>query len=182
MRRKVEETIAGTVIHQRQFELAPGRWDFVVFGPSPGSKRAVLRVGAAEQMMIRQASVYIASVGDPGRVGQGGMMSLDELTGGDVSEELAGLDVYHVSPLRPMEITGKRTGEDLDRMRGEALEEFGDRNVAIIETPDEEAWALSALKYLDECDETFPDRFISTIRSRMRDTSMTFNQSPLRLN
>jgi len=174
VRRKVEETLEKTVIHQRQADLALGRWDFVVFGPSTGEKRAVVRVGVAQQATIQSAGVYVASVGDPAAIGFSGMMSIEELAGDDVSEELHGLEVYHVAPLRPLSVSEKRYGEDLDRMREKVLEDYSDVNTAIIETPDEQAWSLAALKYLNECDDLMPDPLISTIRKSMTDTSMKF--------
>lgn len=175
--RKVAETLEKTVIHQRQSSLILGRWDFVVFGPSLNKKEAVLRIGVAEQAFIQRASVYVASIGDPAILGQSGMMTIEELTDGDISEELRGLEVYHVSPLRPINIIDKRKGPDLDRMREQTLEEFSGANTAIIETPDQEAWSLSALKYLHQCDENLPDPVMLELRSRMRDTSMTFGGS-----
>ncbi len=175
-RRKVHETIEKTIIHKRQAELALGQWDFVVFGPSRDKKETVLRVGVAEQAVIQNASLYIAALGDPATVGRPGMISLSELAGGDLAEELADLEIYHVSPLRPITITEKRKGPELSRMRDLSLEEFSDANVAIIETPDQEAWSLSVLKYLHQCDETLADPVISEIRNRMTDTSITFNQ------
>ncbi len=176
IKRKVDETLQNTVIHQRQRELAIGRWDFVVFGPSPDKKHTVLRVCAAEHLIVQEAAIYMASIGNPESVGMHGIMSIEELTGGDVSDELKGLEVYHVSPLRPIEVFSKQEGADIDRMRDKALEEFEDKNIAIIETPDESAWSLSALKYLNECDEMLPDPAISAIRSRMRDTSLDFGR------
>jgi len=133
--RKVAETLEGTKVHQRQRELAIGRWDFVVFGPGADDKKAVLRVCVAEQMVIQDASLYMASIGDPSQVGKPGMISIEELAGGDVAEELRGLEVYHVSPLRPIAVTEKREGAaGVDRMRDLALEEFSSRNIAVIET------------------------------------------------
>jgi len=178
VRRKVERTLEGTIVHQRQSELALGRWDFAVFGPSPEGKGAVLRVGAAEQMIIQQAGVYVVSLGAPESVGHPGMMSIEELSGGDVSEELRGLEVYHVAPLRPMNVSDKQAGPSLERMREKVFDRFGDTNIAIIETPDERAWIVSALKYLHECDELLPDPVLSTIRKRMSDTTIRFGASP----
>lgn len=174
---KVEATLENTIIHQRQSSLVLGRWDFVVFGPSINKKEVVLRICVAEQAYIQRASVYLASIGDPAIMGQSGMMTIEELADGDVSEELMGLEVYHVAPLRPINIIDKRKGDDLDRMRDKTLEEFSGANTAIIETPDQEAWSLSALKYLHQCDENFPDPVMLELRSRMRDTSMTFGGS-----
>jgi len=175
-RRKAAETLEGTIIHQRQRELALGRWDFLVFGPSTGARGAVLRVCVAEQMIIQEAQIYLASVGDPDSIGHSGIMAIEELAGGDVSEDLHGLEVYHVAPLRPIAVTDKRRGPDLDRLREKVFEEFSDRNIAIIETPDEAAWSLSALKYLHECDDRFPDPVMSAIRARIRDTSLDLNR------
>ena len=156
--------------------------DFVVFGPSTKSNEAVLRVGVAEQAVIQDAGIYVASIGDPQAVGHHGMISIEELTAGDVSEDLIGLEVYHVSPLRPISVVEKRAGESLDKMRDAVLEEFSSRNTAIIETPDEEAWSVSALKYLNECDELMPDPLISTIRGTMSDTTINFNAGKQFLN
>lgn len=173
-RKKLVEIIEGSIIHQRQRELAPGKWDMVVFGPSRKKKVAVLRVLVAEQMMIQNASVYMAAVGDPRLVGRPGMVTLEDLAGGDLSEDLYGLEVYNLSPLRPISVVEKREGANLDRMRELALREFSDRNVTVIETPDEEAWSLAVLKYLDETDEIFPDPLMSAIRHNMRGGSSGF--------
>lgn len=174
--KKVEETAEKTVIHQRQMELVPGRWDFAVFGPSPDGKKAVLRVGIAEQALIHTAPTYLATVGDPNRVGAPGMISIEELTGGDISDELKGLEVYHVSPLRPISISRKTEGDDINKMRDEVLAEFENKNIAIIETPDETSWSVSALRYLNECDELFPDPVMSGIRSKITDTDIDFRR------
>ncbi|VAX21502.1 hypothetical protein MNBD_NITROSPINAE02-2118 [hydrothermal vent metagenome] len=179
LRRKVDETLEKTIIHKRQKELAIGRWDFVVFGPSQkAGGDAVLRIGAAETMVIQNASIYVASIGSPEVIGHEGMMAIEELAGEDISDELRGLEVYHMAPIRPLQVVSKREGMSLDKMRDAVFDEFGDANTAIIETPDEAAWSLSVLKYLGECDEYFPDPLISRIRSRMRDTSISFAPGP----
>jgi hypothetical protein len=167
-RKKLAEIIEGSIIHQRQRELAPGKWDVAVFGPNHKTKGAVLRVCVAEQMVIQNASVYLAAVGDPHLIGRPGMVTLEELAGGDLSEDLYGLEVYNVTPIRPISVVERRDGTDLDRMRELALKEFSDKNVTLIETPDEEAWSLAVLKYLDEIDDIFPDTVMSAIRNTMR--------------
>ncbi len=177
----MEETFEGTIIHQRQSELTCGVWNFVVFGPSLDNKKVVMRIGSAEHMMIQQASVYMATVGSPAHVGKSGMMTIEELSNGDVPEEFAGLEVYHVEPLRPFSITEKRNGEDLSNVRDIALEEYSSVNTAIIETPNEKAWAISVLKYLREFDAAFPDPFITSVQSKIRDTSINFSRGPKRL-
>ncbi|MBI5814698.1 MAG: hypothetical protein HZB29_03715 [Nitrospinae bacterium] len=177
-RRKAAETIEATIIHQRQKELTVGRWDFVVFGPSRDRGKAVARVCVAEHMIIQKAPVYLAAVGDPSVIGEPGLVPIEELTGGDVAEELFGLEVYHISPLRPIDVVERKENVDLDRLRGIVIEEYSGLNIAIIETPDEAAWSVSALQYLNDCDDIFPDQLMSAIRSTMRDTSITFRQPP----
>ncbi|MBI4666498.1 MAG: hypothetical protein HY751_08830 [Nitrospinae bacterium] len=173
--KKLVQVIEGTIIHQRQRELSPGRWDMAVFGPSRDGKEAVLRVCVAEHMLIQKAPAYLAAVGDPEMVGYSGMMPIEELAGGDLPEDLMGLDIYHMAPLRPLNIIERRVAPGLAAMRDMAMEEFGGKNIAIIETPDEAAWSLSAIKYLNELDEAFPDPLMSAIRSTMRDTSLDFS-------
>jgi hypothetical protein len=166
----------GSIIHQRQRELVPGRWDMVVFGPSRKKKGGVLRALVAEQLVIQQASVYMASIGDPAIIGGPGMISLDELSGGDLSDELSGLEIYNISPIRPIDIVERREWDNFEKMRDLALKEFSDKNIALIETPDESAWSLAALKYLDQLDEIFPDPLMSVIRSTMRERSLDFRR------
>ncbi len=161
---KIEAALDGTTVHQRQSDLSLGKWDFVVFGPILGEKSAVIRIGVAEQAMIQQAPLYVASLGDPRVIGHAGIMSLNSLTNGDILDEFKDLEVFHVSPLRPMTITDKRNVENTNRMRDNIFTEFGNTNIAIIETPDQSIWIVSVLKYLHECDEVFPDLFMSFIR------------------
>lgn len=168
VRRKVSETLEGTVIHRRQQELAIGRWDFVVFGAGEKKGSVITRVCVAEQAIIEKAHTYIASVGDPAKVGRSGVMSIEEIAGGDIPDSLVGLDIYHMSPFRPIEILSLRKTRGLDCSRDLLFEEFGDKNIAIIETPDEAAWSVSALKYLDECDTFFPDPVMSHLRMNIR--------------
>jgi hypothetical protein len=44
------------------------------------------------------------------------------------------------------------------------MEEFQDKNIAVIETPDESYWSLSVLKYLKECDQFFPDALTEALK------------------
>lgn len=175
IRKKLAEIMEGSIVHHRQRELAPGKWDMAVFGPSRKKKGAVLRVCVAEQMVIQNASVYLAAVGDPHLIGRPGMALLEDLAGGDLPEDLYGLEVYNVTPLRPISVIEKRDGADIDSMRELALREFSDKNITLIETPDEEAWSLAVLKYLDEIDEIFPDPLMSAIRNTMRGGPSAFH-------
>ena len=62
---KITEVYEKTEIVQRQKELAAGRWDFVVFGPSD-KKQTVFREGFAEHASIKRAPIYIASLTQSG--------------------------------------------------------------------------------------------------------------------
>lgn len=187
MNEKVEEICANTVIHQSQKELTYGRWDFVVFGSSKSDpKLSTVRVCVAEQAMIERSSLYMASLGDPYQIGHNGIMPIEEIAGEDLNDELRGLEIYGISPLRPMSVVEKFDGDGLSKTREMVLEKYAESNIAIIETPDESMWPISALHYLDQCDQLLPDPLITAIRSTMRDTSIDFSTfrggNPNRLN
>jgi hypothetical protein len=180
VRRKVADILEKTVIHQRQTEIALGQWDFLIFGPGrvPGAP-AVARVCVARQALIQKAPLYHTLVGDPYQIGSAGMMPIEELTGPDIDDELRGLEIYHVSPLRPIEVTSRRASHHIDALRDLVFSEFTDKNIAIVETPDESAWGVAALRYLHECDETFPDEIMGLIKSKMRAPSADEQTSTL---
>lgn len=152
---KIDKVVAETIIHKRPFSMDYGVWHFVVLGPDGNGKTAI-RTGSAEQARIRQAPVYIATLGGP-HIAEGEGMPIEELAGGDVPEELAGLKVFNLSPLRPLSVTAQRAGPPLEKALDEVMELYQGNETAIIETPDQAYWALSVLKYLDESDRIFPD-------------------------
>ncbi len=176
MDEKIEETCANTVIHKSQAELTYGRWDFVLFGSSKSDPEvSTVRVCVAEQAMIERSSLYMASLGDPYQIGHNGIMPIEEIAGEDLNDELRGLEIYGISPLRPISILEKFDSAGLSKTRDMVMEKYGESNIAIIETPEESMWSISALYYLDRCDQLMPDPFMTAIRSTMRDTSIDFS-------
>ena len=159
---KAQEIFEKSQILKRQLELELGRWNFVVFGPR-GEEQTIIREGCAVHLRIENAVVYVAAVGNPDEVGSGGM-PIEEFAQGDVPSELKGLEIYHIDPLRPLKILDKRQGPPPSEAAEAVMEEFRDKNVAVIESPDESFWSLSVLKYLQECDRFFPDSLTEALK------------------
>ncbi len=166
MLKKINKVAEGTNIVQRQLELTCGHWDFVVFGPSKSNM--VIREGYAQHVRILDSSAYIISVAEHGNYtgrSYGNIMPvpIEELVADDIPDELKGLEVLNVDPLRPLSISFKKT---FPLLKGEKLlqDNYADKNIAIIQTPDEKYWAISVLKYLNECDRFFPDFLNDAIR------------------
>lgn len=162
---KIDEVITDTVIHKRPFSVHSGVWHFVVVGPDAKGTTAI-RTGTAEQARIRQAPVYIATLAGPHIADEGGV-AIEDLAGGDIPPELAGLKIHDISPLRPLSITARRSGPPLSAAIDEVLDFYRGNETAVIETPDEAYWALSVLKYLEEADHIFPDPVLSRFYSRL---------------
>ncbi|MDH5541617.1 MAG: hypothetical protein OEY64_01500 [Nitrospinota bacterium] len=168
--KKVEQVTEETVVHRRPFLVKHGVWPFVVFGPDTAGL-SVIRVGAAEQAKIKTASVYIATVGGD-HIPDSESVPIEELAGSDIPEELAGLKVFSISPLRPLSITTKKGGPPIRDAASEILDFYTDKSTAIIETPDESYWALSVLKYLDDADRFFPDPMLEDFYSRIGQSAL----------
>ena len=151
---KLTEAYEKTEIIQRQRELAVGRWDFVVFGESDGNK-TVLREGFAEHASIKRAPIYIASLAQSGLTDVNGI-PVEEFIDEDIPEKYKGLEIIQVDPLRPLAIVKK---ENYSREKGadKIFNEYEDVNIAIIRAPHETDWMISVMKYLNECDQNFPD-------------------------
>jgi len=151
---KLTEAYEKTEIIQRQRELAAGRWDFVVFGESDGNK-TVLREGFAEHASIKRAPIYIASLAQSGLTDVNGI-PVEEFIDEDIPEKYKGLEIIQVDPLRPLSIVKK---ENYSREKGadKIFNEYEDVNIAIIRAPHETDWMISVMKYLNECDQNFPD-------------------------
>ena len=165
MLKKINKVVEGTNIVQRQLELTCGHWDFVVFGPNKSSM--IIREGYAQHVRILNSAAYIVSVAEQGdyagrSYGNIAPIPIEELVD-DIPDELKGLEVLNVDPLRPLSINFKKT---VSLLKGEKLiqENYADKNIAIIQTPDEKYWAISVLKYLNECDRFFPDFLSEAIR------------------
>jgi len=154
--KKVQEIFDQSRILKRQLELELGKWNFVVFGPQNEEESTIIREGLAVHLQVNQGLVYIATVGNPEETGIRGM-PIEEFAQGDIPPEIRDLEIYHIEPFRPLTILEKRKGPPPQIAEEIILDEFKDKNVAIIETPDERYWSISVLKYLKECDRFFPD-------------------------
>ena len=166
MLKKIDKVVEGTNIVQRQLELTRGHWDFVVFGANKSNM--IIREGYAQHVRILDSSAYIVSVAGHGDYagqpyGNIAPIPIEELVEDVVPDELKGLEVLSVDPLRPLSISLKKT---VSLLKGEKLiqENYADKNIAIIQTPNEKYWAISVLKYLNECDRFFPDFLSEAIR------------------
>jgi len=151
---KITEAYEKTEIVQRQRELAAGRWDFVVFGHA-GKNQTVFREGFAEHASIKRAPIYIASLAQSGLTDVNGI-PIEEFIEEDIPEKYQGLEIIQVDPLRPLTIIKKETysgknGED------KVCAEYEEANIALIRSPHETDWMISVMRYLNECDQNFPD-------------------------
>ena len=151
---KLTEAYEKTEIIQRQRELAAGRWDFVVFGESDGNK-TVLREGFAEHASIKRAPIYIASLAQSGLTDVNGI-PVEEFIDEDIPEKYKGLEIIQVDPLRPLAIV-KKENYSGEKGADKIFNEYEDVNIAIIRAPHETDWMISVMKYLNECDQNFPD-------------------------
>ena len=151
---KLAEAYEKTEIIQRQRELTAGRWDFVVFGES-GKNQIIFREGFAEHASIKRAPIYIASLSQSGLTDVNGI-PIEEFIDEDIPEKYKGLEIIQVDPLRPLSIIKKETHhgkKSVDKI----FSEYEDANIAIIRAPRETDWMISVMKYLNDCDQSFPD-------------------------
>ena len=151
---KLTEAYEKTEIIQRQRELTAGRWDFVVFGGS-GKNQTVFRKGFAEHASIKRAPIYIASLSQSGLTDVNGI-PIEEFIDEDIPEKYKGLEIIHVDPLRPLSIVKKETHHG-KKGADKIFNTYEDVNIAIIRAPHETDWMISVMKYLNECDQNFPD-------------------------
>ena len=151
---KLTEAYEKTEIIQRQRELTAGRWDFVVFGGS-GKNQTVFREGFAEHASIKRAPIYIASLSQAGLTNVNGL-PIEEFIDEDIPEKYQGLEIIHVDPLRPLSIVKKETHHG-KKGADKIFNKYEDVNIAIIRAPHETDWMISVMKYLNECDQNFPD-------------------------
>ncbi len=151
---KITEAYEKTEIVRIQRELAAGRWDFVVFGKSD-KNQTVFREGFAEHASIKRAPIYIASLAQSGLTDVNGI-PIEEFIEEDIPEKYQGLEIIQVDPLRPLTIIKKGTHSG-KKGPDKILEEYEETNIAIIRSPHETDWMISVMKYLNECDQNFPD-------------------------
>ena len=151
---KIAEAYEKTEIVQRQRQLTSGRWDFVVFGES-GNNQTILREGFAEHASIKRAPIYIASLAQSGLTDVNGI-PIEEFVQEDIPKKYQGLEIIQVDPFRPLTIVKKDNyagGKGPDKI----CKEYENINIAIIRSPHETDWMISVMKYLNECDQNFPD-------------------------
>ena len=171
---KLAEAYEKTEIIQRQRELSAGRWDFVVFGES-GKNQTVLREGFAEHASIKRAPIYIASLSQSGLTDVNGI-PIEEFIDEDIPEKYKGLEIIQVDPLRPLSIIKKETcygKKGVDKI----FSEYEDVNIAIIRTPHETDWMISVMKYLNECDQNFPDSVQQAFMSKSPKNNFSLGQT-----
>jgi len=171
---KLAEAYEKTEIIQRQRELTAGRWDFVVFGGS-GKNQTVFREGYAEHASIKRAPIYIASLSKSGLTDVNGI-PIEEFIDEDIPEKYKGLEIIQVDPLRPLSIIKKETHhgkKDADKI----FSEYEDVNIAIIRAPHETDWMISVMKYLNECDQNFPDSVQQAFMSQSSKNNFSLGQT-----
>ena len=171
---KITEAYEKTKIVQRQRELAAGRWDFVVFGPSD-KNQTVFREGFAEHASIKRAPIYIASLAQSGLTDVNGI-PVEEFIEEDIPEKFHGLEIVQVDPLRPLTIIKK---ENYSGKNGEDKEcaEYEEANIAIIRSPHETDWMISVMRYLNECDQNFPDPVQQAFSKRSSSSIFSLRQA-----
>ena len=171
---KITEAYEKTEIIQRQPKLAIGRWDFVVFGESDNTD-FVIREGFAEHASIKRAPIYIASLAESGLTNVNGI-PIEEFVEEDVPEKYSGLEIIQVDPLRPLTVVKKDTyagKKGLDKI----CREYESVNIAIIRSPHETDWMISVMKYLNECDQSFPDPVQQAFSSRSSNNIFSLGKS-----
>ncbi len=169
---KITEAYEKTEIVQRQRQLTAGRWDFVVFGASE-KNQTVFREGFAEHTAIKRAPIYIASLAQSGLTNVNGV-PIEEFIEEDVPEKYQGLEIVQVDPLRPLTVIKKdmyagKKGAD------KICKEYETENIAIIRSPHESDWMISVMKYLNECDQNFPDPVQQIFLGRTGSSLYKFN-------
>ena len=171
---KLTEAYEKTEIIQRQRELSAGRWDFVVFGGS-GKNQTVLREGFAEHASIKRAPIYIASLSQSGLTDVNGI-PIEEFIEEDIPEKYKGLEIIQVDPLRPLTIIKKETYHG-KKGADKIFSEYEDVNIAIIRTPHETDWMISVMRYLNECDQNFPDPVQQAFSRRSSNQNFSLRQT-----
>ena len=171
---KLSEAYEKTEIIQRQRELTAGRWDFVVFGGS-GKNQTVFREGFAEHASIKRAPIYIASLSQSGLTDVNGI-PIEEFIDEDIPEKYKGLEIIQVDPLRPLSIIKKETHHG-KKGADKIFSEYEAVNIAIIRAPHETDWMISVMKYLNECDQNFPDSVQQAFMRQSSKNNFSFGQA-----
>jgi len=151
----IQQAYEKTVILQRQKSITYGRWDFAVFAKA-SKEETILRVGFAEHAVIQRAPLYIASLAQPGLMDLSGI-PIEEFITEDIPEEYQGLEIIQVDPVRPLTIQEKKSLPPIATSADKICRDYEDQNIAIIQAPRENDWMIAVMKYLNECDQAFPD-------------------------
>jgi hypothetical protein len=170
---KIVEAYEKTVIIQKQKRLTYGHWDFVVFGQSDKNE-TVLREGFAEQASIKRVPIYIASLAQPGLTNVN-CIPIEEFIEEDIPEKYQGLEIIQVDPLRPLTII-KKNNYSGKKGADKVCKEYEDANIAIIRSPHESDWMISVMKYLNECDQNFPDPVQQAFSGRSSNNIFSLSQ------
>jgi hypothetical protein len=170
---KITEAYEKTEIVQRQRQLKPGRWDFVVFGDAE-KNQTVFREGFAEHASIKRAPIYIASLAQGGLTDVNGI-PIEEFIEEDIPEKYQGLEIIQVDPLRPLTII-KKNNYSGKKGADKVCKEYEDANIAIIRSPHESDWMISVMKYLNECDQNFPDPVQQAFSGRSSNNIFSLSQ------
>ena len=171
---KLTDAYEKTEIIQRQRELTAGRWDFVVFGES-GKNQIIFREGFAEHASIKRAPIYIASLSQSGLTDVNGI-PIEEFIEEDIPEQYKGLEIIQVDPLRPLSIIKKETHHG-KKGADKIFSEYEAVNIAIIRAPHETDWMISVMKYLNECDQNFPDSVQQAFMSQSSKNNFSLGQT-----
>jgi hypothetical protein len=159
---KIQEIVDGTKTLKNQDDLIYGQWDFVVVGPSDKTT-SVIREGYAQHARILNSSLYFATLANPFGRGEGAGIPIEDLIS-EIPEDLKGLEVLQVDPVRPFFIKSQTQGPALDEAVKQVMGIYENRNIAVIQSPDEKYWGISVLKYLNDFDRSFPDQLNEAIR------------------
>jgi len=153
-----------TKVLRTQDDLVYGQWDFVVVGPSD-QKKAIIREGYAQQAKILDSSLYTATLINPFRGNEGTRgIPIEELIT-EIPEDMKGMEVLQVDPVRPFFIRSQKTAPTLKQAVKLVTKAYEKQNIAIIQSPDEKYWGISIIKYLHDFDRSFPDPVTQAIRN-----------------
>ncbi len=171
----IQKAVEETIVVQRQKSMTYGRWDFVVFGEAD-KDTTILREGYAEHTTIKRAPLYIASLARPGLNNLIGV-PIEEFITEDIPKEYQGLEIIQVDPVRPLTIQKKKTLPGITKTADLICKEYEDQNIAVIHAPRDADWMISLMKYLNECDQAFPDRIQESFGLTQRNANNLFSFS-----
>ena len=93
----------------------------------------------------------------------------------DIPEKYHGLEIIQVDPLRPLTIIKKENYSGKNG-EGKICAEYEEANIAIIRSPHETDWMISVMRYLNECDQNFPDPIQQAFSNRSSNQNFSLRQ------